>query len=157
MPFFNPSLDDMNKEVLAWDMYQMLQGKPMYLLRKVPLRFSSVDEYLDVFEPLLLEECCAATLRSMQEAEHQEEHNLQITAVEPNEPFRYLTFSLTAELKERMGAESTKPFRENDLVFVSYERLTVDEEGEEGEEEGGDSSGWSTIRPQQVPSTTPIL
>ena len=67
MPFFQPSLDEMNKEVLAWDMYQMRKEDPMYTLRKVPLKFSSVDEYLDVFEPLLLEECRAQTLRSMQE------------------------------------------------------------------------------------------
>ena len=38
MPFFQPSLDDMNKEVLAWDVYTMLGDKPMYLLRKVPVR-----------------------------------------------------------------------------------------------------------------------
>ena len=56
MPFYHPSLDEMNKEVLAWDLYAMLEGRAMYSLRDVPVKFSSVDEYLDVFEPLLLEE-----------------------------------------------------------------------------------------------------
>ena len=81
MPFFNPSLDDVNKEVLGWDLYQILAGKPMYSLRDVPINFSSVDQYLDIFEPLLLEECRAQTLRSLKESEHIE-HHLKLQAVE---------------------------------------------------------------------------
>jgi hypothetical protein len=132
MPFFQPSLDDMNKEVLAWDMFQMLQEKPMYLLRTVPLRFSSVDEYLDVFEPLLLEECRAQTLRSMQENQVEDDH-LQIASIDPNEPFRYITFAL--ESKGDANEPQVKTYYDNDLVFVSYEQLLDDgaEEGEEGE------------------------
>ena len=49
MPFVVLSLDEMYKEVLGWDLYVMLSGRPMYQLRDVPERFSSVDEYLDVF------------------------------------------------------------------------------------------------------------
>ena len=46
----------MHTEVLGWDLYQVLNDDSMYSLRKVPVHFDSVDEYLDVMEPLLLEE-----------------------------------------------------------------------------------------------------
>eukprot|EP00966_Prymnesium_polylepis_P173635 4016583-Prymnesium_polylepis.1 len=108
----------MNKEVLAWDMYQMLEEKPMYTLRSVPVKFSSVDEYLDVFEPLLLEECRAQTLRSMQEKSEEDiiDLYLSITAVESAEPFRLISFSLPEE--------TTRCYFENDLVFISYEPVS---------------------------------
>ena len=64
MVFFNPSLEAMNKEVLAWDLYDMISGHSMYSLQEIPIRFSSVDQYLDILEPLLLEECRAQILRS---------------------------------------------------------------------------------------------
>ena len=92
MPFVVLSLDEMYKEVLGWDLYVMLSGRPMYQLRDVPERFSSVDEYLDVFEPLLLEECRAQTLRSLYEMTDSRDHHLQLKLVEPLEPFRLLQF-----------------------------------------------------------------
>ena len=156
MPFFSPSLDEMNKEVLAWDLYHMLAGKAMYSLRDVPVRFSSVDEYLDVFEPLLLgahqctplirtarrmsntesptahctarallpaEECRAQTLRSLHENEGRE-HQLQLRAVEPLEPFRVIHFEAPPD-------SSTKPtYFDTDLVFVSHEPLDLNTRAE---------------------------
>ena len=44
----------MHTEVLGWDLYQVLNDDSMYSLRKVPVHFDSVDEYLDVMEPLLI-------------------------------------------------------------------------------------------------------
>jgi senataxin len=118
MPFYNPSLDEMNKEVLAWDLYHMLEGRAMYSLRDVPVRFSSVDEYLDVFEPLLLEECRAQTLRSLHENDGRESH-VQLRSVEPHEPFRIIHFDAPTE-------SSTKPtYFDTDLVFVSHEPLDL--------------------------------
>ena len=117
MPFYNPSLDEMNKEVLAWDLYQMLEGRAMYSLRDVPVKFASVDEYLDVFEPLLLEECRAQTLRSLHENEGRDSH-LQLRSVEPLEPFRVIHFEAPQE-------SSTKAtFFDTDLV-VSHEPLDL--------------------------------
>ena len=130
MPFYNPSLDEMNKEVLAWDLYQMLEGRAMYSLRDVPVKFASVDEYLDVFEPLLLEECRAQTLRSLHENEGRDSH-LQLRSVEPLEPFRVIHFEAPQE-------SSTKAtFFDTDLVFVSHEPLDLyataeQEEGHRG-------------------------
>ena len=120
MPFVVISLDEMYKEVLAWDLYHMISGRAMYSLQKVPVRFSSVDEYLDVFEPLLLEECRAQTLRSFYEAGDAKDYHLMLRAVEPLEPFRLLHFEAPA------AATAEKPFFETDLVFVSHEPLQVE-------------------------------
>ena len=138
MPFFNPSLDDMSKEVLAWDLYHMLAGKAMYSLRDVPVRFSSVDEYLDVFEPLLLEECRAQTLRSLHENEGRENH-VQLMAVEAHEPFRIIHFEAPPD-------SSSKPtYFDTDLVFVSHEPLDLTEEAEE---QPADEAGTWGTRPR---------
>ena len=116
MPFYSPSLEEMSKEVLAWDLYHMLAGKAMYSLRDVPVRFSSVDEYLDVFDPLLLEECRAQTLRSLHENDGREHHVL-LRSVEPLEPFRIVHFEAPAD-------SLTKPtYFDTYLVFVSHEPL----------------------------------
>ena len=136
MPFVVLSLDEMYKEVLGWDLYVMLSGRPMYQLRDVPERFSSVDEYLDVFEPLLLEECRAQTLRSLYEMTDSRDHHLQLKLVEPLEPFRLLQF----ESPNREGEKSL--FFETDLVFVSHEPLDLDAVEE-------DANGETRTVPQQ--------
>ena len=127
MPFVVMSLDEMYKEVLAWDLYIMLTSRAMYQLRDVPVRFSSVDEYLDVFEPLLLEECRAQTLRSLYEVgADAKDHHLTLKAVEPLEPFRLLHF----ESPNVVGEKTV--FFDTDLVFVSHEPLDLSEEELEG-------------------------
>ena len=134
MPFYNPSLEEMSKEVLAWDLYAMLEGRAMYTLQDVPVRFSSVDQYLDVFEPLLLEECRAQTLRSLHESDGRE-HQVQLTSVEPLEPFRIIHFEAPAE-------SSTKGlYFDTDLVFVSHEPLEVEAMESGGREEVGRLEG----------------
>lgn len=125
MVFFNPSLEAMNKEVLAWDLYDMISGHSMYSLQEIPIRFSSVDQYLDILEPLLLEECRAQTLRSIQGSLGNNQtsadpvtidHRLKLLSVDDAPPFRLLTFEAPPE--------QTKPaFYDTDLVFVSYEPL----------------------------------
>jgi len=146
MPFAHVSLDDMNKEVLAWDIYQMLTGSPMYTLHKVPVNFTSIDQYLDIFEPLLLEECRAQILRSMNEQENPA-HKLRLLAVEPADPFRIMRFEAPVPVLGEAGMPAPKPaFFETDLVFVSYEPLDLEaaravreaeDEGEEGEAGAG--------------------
>ena len=144
MPFFNPSLDDMSKEVLAWDLYHMLAGKAMYSLRDVPVRFSSVDEYLDVFEPLLLEECRAQTLRSLYENEDRE-HHVQLQGVEALEPFRIIHFEAPPESTTKQPA-----FFDTDLVFVSHEPLDLTEEVDEPSTgDDGRSRGSTQLKGQQ--------
>ena len=126
--FFNPSLDDMNKEILGWDVYTMLSGEAMYELKKVPVHFSSVDQYLDVFEPLLLEESRAQTLRSLQ-SHDVTEHQLKLQAVrgEPHEPFRIANFEAPTEA-------TTKPlYFDTDLVLVSHEQLDLERVDDDGQ------------------------
>ena len=150
-------LDEMNKEVLAWDLYSMLEGRAMYSLRDVPLRFSSVDEYLDIFEPLLLEECRAQTLRSLHES-NGANHHLQLRAVEPLEPFRTLHFE-SPEPPAGAAEKDDDALRPTDLVFVSYEPLDLEdledlEDGgerraKEGEEHGAARPGARRLKGQQ--------
>ena len=95
--FFNPSLEDMNKDVLAWNLYNVFTGKAGHKLQKVPIHFTSVDQYLDIFEPLLLEECRAQILRSFQEGSVIEHHlKLQGLQGEAHDPFRTLSFEAPA-------------------------------------------------------------
>ena len=136
----------MNKEVLAWDLYSMIEGRAMYSLRDVPLRFSSVDEYLDIFEPLLLEECRAQTLRSLHESVGVSYH-LQLRSVEPHEPFRLLHYE-SPELPAGAADKEDDALRPTDLVFVSYEPLDLGDLKDAGErraKEGEEvTSGKST-------------
>ena len=155
MPFFNPSLDDMSKEVLAWDLYTMLEGKVMYSLQDVPVRFSSVDQYLDVFEPLLLEECRAQTLRSLHE-NSSIEHHLQLMSVEAADPFRIIQFEAPAE-------SSTKPmYFDTDLVFVSHEPLDLytlanddDDDAEQERPGSADGGGEGAAEGSEAPKPKP--
>ena len=72
-----------------------------------------------VFEPLLLEECRAQTMRSLYE-NMGVEHHLQLSAVEASEPFRIIHFEAPVE-------SSTKPtYFDTDLVFVSHEPLDLE-------------------------------
>ena len=132
MPFAPISLDEMNKEVLAWDIYQMLAGGPLYDVKKVPVRFTSIDQYLDIFEPLLLEECRAQILRSMGESEPAP-HHLKLLSIEQNEPFRLMRF------QPPPPPEGGKPhFFETDIVLVSYEPLDMDAAAKRGDGEDED-------------------
>ena len=84
----------MHTEVLGWDLYQVLNDDSMYSLRKVPVHFDSVDEYLDVMEPLLLEESRAQILRDLQEANVVEGH-LQLRGIDVRDEsssFRMMRF-----------------------------------------------------------------
>jgi len=125
--FFNPSLEDMNKDVLAWNLYNMFTGKCGHKLQKVPIHFTSVDQYLDIFEPLLLEECRAQILRSFQEHSVTEHHlKLQGLQGEAHDHFRTLSFEPPAD-------SATKPvFKDTDLVFVSHEQLDRERLDDEG-------------------------
>ena len=50
--------------VLAWDYWELRKPRKAAVpLRRVPTRFGSFKEYVDVFEPLILEECRAQVLR----------------------------------------------------------------------------------------------
>ena len=60
-------LSRLQQEILPWDYYRIGTSeeedavKPAgnRTLREVPQTFTSVDEYVNVFEPLVLEECAA--------------------------------------------------------------------------------------------------
>lgn len=59
------SLSRFQAAILAWDFFTLRRaGGP---LAHVPQRFASFAEYVAVFEPLILEECCAQVLRGGEE------------------------------------------------------------------------------------------
>lgn len=121
MPFFNPSLDDMQKEVLSWDFHSILKRDTVHTLTPVPNQFASTDAYLDVFEPLLLEECRAQVLRGVREQhEFTKPHHLRLMSVETRGQFLVITFEAPPE-----PADPTKGTRyfDTDLVFVSYDEM----------------------------------
>ena len=127
--FPSVNLNEMHKEILAWDLFKMLENNAMYTLRDVPLCFGSIDEYLDIFEPLLLEECRAQTLRNLHAAT-ESDHHLELAAVEANEPFRLLHFEMPQQASR--SSEDRALFESRDLVFISHEQLNLDEVDGEG-------------------------
>ena len=60
--------------LLSWDYWELeknaSEGRGLFdKLPTIPVRFSSVDEYVRTFEPLLLEECAAQLLRRLEEGQ----------------------------------------------------------------------------------------
>ena len=108
-------LSRLQQEVLTWDYYRMggeedAGASSGRTLREVPYTFASITEYLDVFEPLVLEECAAQLVRGDEE----DIHPSTIGAVfrsERREGFHVVQFIL--------GEEAMSEFHDNDLILVS--------------------------------------
>lgn len=80
--------DELHKHVLTWDVYDILDGKQLYDLSRVKESYRSVDEYLDVFEGLLLEECRAQLERSA--IEKTQTYHLRVKRSEESGAFTFL-------------------------------------------------------------------
>eukprot|EP00741_Cyanophora_paradoxa_P002945 tig00000655_g2858.t1 len=113
MPTLLPSLDEVHKEILSWSYYQLEadEGKDVKGIRKVPNTFASTDEYLEVFEPLLMQECKSQIVRAKEEAD--EPHLLRLASAEKVQAFVYARFEVPWESEQK--------FANNDLVLVSRE------------------------------------
>lgn len=138
-------LSRLQQEILPWDYYRIGTSeeedavKPAgnRTLREVPQTFTSVDEYVNVFEPLVLEECAAQLGRT---DDDEDQRAAVIGAVEKSERvngFHVVRFALREE--------AAREFRDNDVFLLSKfdpfedEEFDDDDEDEEGdEEEGGD-------------------
>mmetsp|Transcript_38001 Transcript_38001/g.63069 ORF Transcript_38001/g.63069 Transcript_38001/m.63069 type:complete len:479 (-) Transcript_38001:1271-2707(-) len=119
MPTLLPSLDDVHKEILSWN-YYLLETEDRRLakapaevrdIKKVPLTFSSVDDYVEIFEPLLLEECKAQIVRAKEEAG--EPQNLILAGGEKIGEFLFVRFELPWD--------STHRYSTGDLILLSKE------------------------------------
>ena len=108
-------LSRLQQEILAWDYYRMggeddpgaAAGRT---LREVPKTFASINEYLDVFEPLVLEECAAQVCRG-EEGDTRPSNVGAVLSSERLDGFHVVKFVL--------GEEAMREFRDNDLVLVA--------------------------------------
>ena len=135
-------LSRLQQEVLSWDYFTMDDGQTRSdaarkrALRDVPNTFDSVNEYLDVFEPLVLEECAAQISRGGDEDEEMRPGgDATIGAVFSSQRvdgFHVVRFIL--------GEEAMAGFHDNDVVLVSK---TDPNDGFSPETRARDSNGVS--------------
>ncbi|CAI5466533.1 unnamed protein product [Closterium sp. Yama58-4] len=83
-------------------------------LREVPVQFSSAEEYVDVFERLLLEECRAQILRGAEEQGRMESHLVVAVRCERANEFHMVGVAS----KEALVADC----HDNDLLLLSKEK-----------------------------------
>ncbi|GAQ80554.1 P-loop containing nucleoside triphosphate hydrolases superfamily protein [Klebsormidium nitens] len=120
----------LQQTVLGWDYFQMLtqaqkqdnaqrkrkKGEPLPedgALRPVPSSFSSVAEYVAVYEPLLLEECRAQILRGQDEAGRAAAHRARIAHCEAVNQFTFIKLQVDEQVASDMA--------ENNLVLLCRE------------------------------------
>ena len=115
-------LSRLQQEVLSWDYFTMDDGQTRSdaarrrALRDVPKTFASVTEYLDVFEPLVLEECAAQIARGGDEEEtrpagHDASTIGAVFSSQRVDGFHVVQFIL--------GEEQMAGFHDNDVILVS--------------------------------------
>ncbi|KAL4853029.1 putative helicase MAGATAMA 3 [Chlorella vulgaris] len=115
--------------LLSWDYWELERkmadgGGPIAELPTIPKQFASVEDYVRVFEPLLLEECAAQMLRGQEEGQVLTSQPGVIAAAAP----AAVGGSLSVRLTLPPGASSS--FHENDVLLVSKDSP----EGEAGDE-----------------------
>ncbi|PRW45131.1 putative helicase MAGATAMA 3 [Chlorella sorokiniana] len=115
--------------LLSWDYWELEQrmaegGGPIAELPTIPKQFASVEEYVRVFEPLLLEECAAQMLRGQEEGQVLTSQPAVVAAAQTRPEDESLLVRLTLP----PGVSST--FHENDMMLISRDN-PEDEHGEE--------------------------
>ena len=136
-------LSRLQQEVLAWDYYRMggpddpgaSKGRKLH---EVPTTFGSINEYLDVFEPLVLEECAAQVTRGEEEVGNRPANIGAVFRSERINGFHVVHFIL--------GEEAMSEFHDNDLILLSKTDPTVDEPMEEEKEGDGDGGTATAIK-----------
>uniref|UniRef100_A0A7S0WSL5 Helicase ATP-binding domain-containing protein n=1 Tax=Chlamydomonas leiostraca TaxID=1034604 RepID=A0A7S0WSL5_9CHLO len=111
--------------LLSWDYWDLVRksnegGGPFETLRTVPNSFADMKEYKEVFEPLILEECCAQILRGVEEGEVLEPHPCVMSTSEQKDDFLFARLALEQEASRGYG--------DNDLVLLCKENPWNDEE-----------------------------
>lgn len=115
--------------LLSWDYWELERkmaegGGPISELPTIPKQFPGVDEYVRVFEPLLLEECAAQMLRGQEEGQVLTSQPAVVAAVQS----RPEDESLVVRLTMPVGVSST--FHENDMLLISRDN-PEEEHGDE--------------------------
>ncbi|EFN56459.1 hypothetical protein CHLNCDRAFT_57676 [Chlorella variabilis] len=104
--------------LLSWDYWELERrmadgGGPIAELPTIPQQFSSVEEYVRVFGPLLLEECAAQLLRGQEEGQVLTSQRAVVAAARLRPEDESLVVRLT------LPAGATSSLHENDMLLVS--------------------------------------
>ncbi|KAK9812831.1 hypothetical protein WJX72_004417 [[Myrmecia] bisecta] len=116
-------LSQLHRILLSWDYWELSakadEGEgAIDDLRQVPGTFKSVEEYISVFSPLVLEECGALLLRG-EEGESMEPHPAVVSQNTKKGDFTILRLSLHPGI--------SRLYHENDMVLISKEDPNTDE------------------------------
>ncbi|KAH9325859.1 hypothetical protein KI387_006037, partial [Taxus chinensis] len=113
----------LQKIVLSWDYFQLFKtskarniknDEGSTALRKVSSSFKDINDYLSVFEPLLLEEIKAQIIRGGEEPGAMDPQAVLSESCEKANEFYTATIRV----------ETSKDFGENDLLLLSKEKLS---------------------------------
>ncbi|KAF8114235.1 hypothetical protein N665_0039s0003 [Sinapis alba] len=125
--FRPPKLEDWFRKILQMDYYAIVglastnkdENQNVGKLREVPVRFSSPEQYVQIFQPLVLEEFKAQLQSSFQEISSLEEMyygDLSVLSIERVDDFHFVRF-----MKDESDGPNSKSFSENDLILFTKE------------------------------------
>ncbi|KAL0799672.1 hypothetical protein Bca101_054847 [Brassica carinata] len=125
--FRPPKLEDWFRKILQMDYYAIVglasankdENQNVGKFREVPVRFSSPEQYVQIFQPLVLEEFKAQLQSSFQEISSLEEiyhGDLSVLSIERVDDFHFVRF-----MKDESDGPNSKSFSENDLILFTKE------------------------------------
>ncbi|CAH2037301.1 unnamed protein product [Thlaspi arvense] len=125
--FRPPRLEDWFRKILQMDYYAVVglastnkdENKNVGKFREVPVRFDSPEQYIQIFQPLVLEEFKAQLQSSFQEISSLEEIYygvLSVLSIERVDDFHFVRF-----MQDENDDPNSKSFSENDLVLFTKE------------------------------------
>ncbi|OMJ25781.1 Helicase sen1 [Smittium culicis] len=110
-----PSLNKLHLIILAWS-YEDINKLPPNLprnLKKVPSSFSSVEEYNNIFEPMLLSECWSQLQRSIEETSELPTFSATIQSRTSVDKF--------GDISLLLDASDASQWAENDMLVLASE------------------------------------
>ncbi|KAL1923959.1 uncharacterized protein VTP21DRAFT_6994 [Calcarisporiella thermophila] len=121
-----PSLSGLHKTVLSWDLGATGPLPPNISrdnLRQVPDKFSDVDEYVGVFEPLLILECWQQLLRAKEETNAVDAIECKIKTRSSVDDFTDITFQVSVVDSKSLGEHDLLYFTIPDNVNITSNGL----------------------------------
>lgn len=125
--FRPPKLEDWFRKILQMDYYAIVglastnkdENQNVGKFREVPVRFGSPEQYIQIFQPLVLEEFKAQLQSSFQEISSLEEIYygvLSVLSIERVDDFHVVRF-----MQDENDDPNSKCFSENDLILFTKE------------------------------------
>lgn len=125
--FRPPKLEDWFRKILQMDYYAIVglastnkdENQNVGKFREVPVRFGSPEQYIQIFQPLVLEEFKAQLQSCFQEISSLEEIYfgvLSVLSIERVDDFHFVRF-----MQDENDGSNSKSFSENDLVLFTKE------------------------------------